>query len=201
MTIKNIIFDLGNVIIDVDRNLTIEAFAKLANFPLSKAFELFTTYPQNSSFELGKLSAQEYFEQGSGHFNFNCSEIDFWKAWNAMLLNIPTYRLERMKELKKNYKIYILSNTNIKHIEKINEMLPCAWNEFSHKTYFSYDYQMIKPDLAFYEVVLQENDLKACETMFLDDLPENIEAATKLNLKTQLIRPENFTMIEATDSF
>jgi len=121
--IKNIIFDLGGVIFNIDYNLTIEEFKKLN---LKNYDKLFTKTEQSQLFSLletGKISPENFRTEIKklSEVEITDSQIDF--AWNAMLLNLPPERIELLKKLKNKYRIFILSNANEIHIIEFSNIL------------------------------------------------------------------------------
>lgn len=193
--IKALIFDFGNVIIDIDINKTYEAFASYCNTNVENIRKKITESDVFRRFEIGLFDEEEFREimrQTLG-YPLNDSEID--KAWNALLLDLPFERIELINKLKNNYKVYLLSNTNTMHISECRKRIAKQNNlknffDIFDKAFFSYDLGLWKPDPKIYFKVLDEIGLKPDEVLFLDDNIENIEAAKKIGLNTQLITPE-----------
>lgn len=194
--IKNIIFDLGGVIIDIDPNRSFQALqAFVADEEngtdlFSESVSLFLDY------EKGMISSDE-FRKGIRTLARNDSlhdqQID--EAWNAMLLDIPLDRINVLKKLKSHYSLYVLSNTNDIHVPAFNSIVAKVCGEsdiacFFDKVYFSHELQLRKPDPAIYAHVLKDNNLKPEETLFIDDRYENIKAAEALGIKTFLVEKE-----------
>jgi glucose-1-phosphatase len=184
---KNIIFDLGGVIVNIDYNLTKEAFKKLgvenfnALFSQSNQTKLFDEY------EKGNISSIEFLEQIQNVIPFAVSQNQIIDAWNAMLLDLPDERIETLKKVSKHYRIFLLSNTNDIHIKcflnyvKTQKHLSDFWGLFE-KAYLSFQVGMRKPDAEIFEYVLHQNKLKASETLFIDDSIQHIEQAQKLSI-------------------
>jgi putative hydrolase of the HAD superfamily len=119
--------------------------------------------------------------------NFTDQEID--DAWNALLFDIPAERIKVIEEVKKNYKILLLSNSNEIHYDLYvrDLQLRFGYREFDElfdKAYFSFDLHLAKPDPDIYEFVMYQHKLKPEETLLIDDRPDNIEAARSLGWKT-----------------
>ncbi len=189
--IKNIIFDLGGVIIDLDISATLKQLAQL----LDKSIEELNGFYEAEQFlqyEKGLLSNDD-FRNGIRQLTTRTlpnHEID--KAWNGMLLDLPAKRLELVSHLASDHQLLVLSNTNGIHVKKFNEFLKANTgkddlNHFFDAVYFSHEIKMRKPDAEIYEFVLEENNLNPEETLFLDDNKTNLEAAEKLGIKTQHI--------------
>ncbi|MHC1703551.1 MAG: HAD family hydrolase [Tenuifilaceae bacterium] len=187
LNIKNIIFDLGGVILNIDYHLTIDAFKKLG---FDDFDTLFTQARQTGVFDkLDKgLVTPDEFRNGIRELakkTFTDEQID--NAWNAMLLDFPVHRLKLLEQIHSQYKTYLLSNTNQIHIEVYNQIL---FNTFGIKTlslffdkeYYSHVIHMRKPDAEVYELILNQNGLKAEETLFIDDSEHHIIGARKVGL-------------------
>ncbi len=192
--IKNLIFDLGGVIINLDTNATVKALEKLGKLTDDDSISIYSLeFFRN--YEKGLLSDEEFSKQLQKKLN-NCSTEDLITAWNSMLLDIPPARLEFLKWLRKNYRMFLLSNTNQIHIDQVNIILKdvCGAEDFSHffdKAYYSHQLKMRKPDTEIFEHVLEENKLEAEETLFIDDSAENLKGAEQLGIKTLLVTTES----------
>ncbi len=179
--IKNIIFDFGDVFINLDKQATYKELAKLGVTEISE--EMMQQYFQ---YEMGLTTTDEFV--GWFHEKFNISKQNLINSWNAILLDFPLHRLQFLKELSesKKYRLFLLSNTNELHISWIqNDWGMELYNEFKNcyeQFYLSHEIHMRKPNANIFEFVLQENNLKASETIFIDDTKENTDAAKKLGI-------------------
>ena len=111
------------------------------------------------------------------------------KAWNAIILTMPEHRIRLLEQVRKNYRIFLLSNTNVIHYEVYTKQLRDVFgykgfNELFEKAYLSFQIGMKKPDLEFFELVLSENKLNASETLFIDDSIQQVQGAEKAGLIT-----------------
>jgi glucose-1-phosphatase len=191
--IKNIIFDLGGVIINIDYNLTAKAFEQMG---ISNFEQLFSQAKQSDLFDLyekGKISSAEFREAIKKIIGSNYTDELIDKAWNALLLDIPPQRLQLLENVKSKYNTYLLSNTNDIHIETFNVYLKQTFDipnlqAFFHKLYLSYKVGMRKPDAEIFELVLSENNLNPAETLFIDDSIQHIESAKKLGVQTHWLQ-------------
>lgn len=190
--IKNIILDYGGVIINLNYQNTANAFKALG----AKNFdEVFSQWKQQEIFDLldtGKISDQDFFIKLKLDLNLNCAIHEIEHAWNAMLLYIPPARIDLLVQLKQQYNLFLLSNTNHIHLKQISKYLlqQFGLNDISvcfHKAYYSCNYGLRKPDAAFYNLVLNENKLNPAETLFVDDNFQNIESANALHLHAKLL--------------
>jgi putative hydrolase of the HAD superfamily len=186
---KNIIFDFGGVIINIDYELTTKAFREMG---LSNFDDLFSKAKQRQLFDLyekGQITSHEFRTELKSAFNIKPANTLIDNAWNAMLLDLPKERLEFLSELKKTHRTFLLSNTNDIHIETIYKTLKHDMgipdlSVYFEKIYLSYKVNMRKPDAEIFEKVLRENNLKPNETLFIDDSEQHIKAAKKLGIQT-----------------
>ena len=193
--IKNIIFDFGDIFINLDKQGTYKAMAILGVTEISK--EMIAVY---HTYEKGLMSTEDFiiFFQDK----FNIPKVSLVAAWNAVLLDFPKRRLDFLKELatSKKYRLFLLSNTNDLHIKWVQNSLGDEfYNEFRNsfeQFYLSHEINFRKPDTDIYEFVLNENNLIAEETLFVDDLKENTDAANKLGIKTWNLIPGKEDVME-----
>ncbi|WKD84671.1 Alpha-D-glucose 1-phosphate phosphatase YihX [Polaribacter huanghezhanensis] len=186
--IKNIIFDFGDIFINLDKEAT---FIELAKLGVHKVSDEMMTLAHH--YEKGEISTNDFicFFQNE----FAISKHDLVVAWNAILLDFPKHRLEFLKELSesKKYRLFLLSNTNELHIKWVqNDWGNELYTEFKNcfeRFYLSHEIGFRKPNSDIYEFVLQENNLKAKETFFIDDTLENTLAAEKLGIQTWHLIP------------
>ena len=191
--IKNIIFDLGGVILDIDETVVYKELEKLGinttELAHSKEFiELM------SKFDTGVYTAPTFRKKTKALLGLDkMTDKRFDDIWNAMLLDIPRERIEAIEKVKKHYKIFLMSNTNVIHYDLyIRDLqLRFGYNEFDelfHKSYFSFAEHLEKPDPRFFELILDHEQLLPEETLFIDDSKKNIEAAQSLGIHTYHIR-------------
>lgn len=190
--IKNIIFDLGGVIINLDVNKTISEFSALINQPFEK---LYTQKEQNELFNLldkGAISPDTFFNELKKVTSYTGSIKKMQKAWNAMLLDVPEHRLDTLVTMKHNYNTFLLSNTCEPHIEAFEKELEDTYgiknfDDYFDKVYYSCRIGMRKPDREIFEHVLRENHLKASETIFIDDSPQHVKGAGECGINAFLL--------------
>ncbi|SEW13062.1 HAD family hydrolase [Chitinophaga arvensicola] len=187
--IKNIIFDLGGVILNINYQLTSEAFVGLG---VKHFNELYTQFHGSSLFnglETGHVSTEEFLAEMQRHVPEGVTGEQITGAWNAMLLDFPLQRLQLLQQLRQHYNLYLLSNTNAIHLAEFNRLLQesrgiPSLGEFFDKAYYSHLMGCRKPDAECYQMVLDENGLLAEETLFIDDTLPNIEGAKAVGLQT-----------------
>ncbi|WP_190809014.1 HAD family phosphatase [Flagellimonas sp. S3867] len=180
--IKNIIFDFGDIFIDLDKPATAKAMEKFGFEHLTP--ELDTIFKE---YEKGVISSPLFLEKVSGYFP-KAGKNELIEAWNAILKDFPDTRLEFVEELAKedSYRLFLLSNTNDIHIEYVKEDMGSEkFNRFknSFETFhLSYEMGMRKPDVEIFEFVLKADNLIASETLFIDDSKENTDAASSIGI-------------------
>jgi putative hydrolase of the HAD superfamily len=186
MRILNIIFDLGGVIVDLDMARTFNSFIRFFG---EEAFELEDGYLKSRvlrQYETGAIDSETFLRKLLLLAKNGESREDIVDAWNAMLVRIPGKRVKMLEQLGKSYRIFILSNTNELHEQYFEKMVPGydLLSDMFEKAYYSHRIGYRKPDSAAFVAVLKGSGLKAEETLFVDDLPDNIATAKKLNLQT-----------------
>lgn len=190
MAIKNLVFDLGGVILDLSVKDTLESFAALSGLSLLKVKELFVSSPEFELYEKGSIGDAAFRQFVGKLYNVTVPDDALDKCWNSMLLGIPESKLDLLLELKKQYNVYLLSNTNNIHLTYINSIIipPLtggnSLDKFFHRSYYSHLMRMRKPDSEIFQHVLQDNNLEAGETLFLDDNADNIAGAAALGIQT-----------------
>ena len=192
--LKNIIFDLGVVILDIDFQRTMNEFQKLG---IENVKEIFSGYEQIDffdKFEKGQISPEEFRAEIKKHSKLDISDEMIDKAWNAMIIEFPTERINFIISLRKKYRIFVLSNTNAIHHPVYNKMI-CEqfglskFSDLFEKAYLSHEVGMRKPDQEIFDLVLNENELIPKETLFIDDSIQHIETAKKLGIQTVWLQP------------
>ena len=193
--IKNIIFDLGGIFLNIDYPKTEKAFINLGitNFP-----ELYNQHYASDLFELletGKITPAEFYKQFAALSPVPVSDIQIKEAWNAMLGTFPPERIDWLQQIKNRYNIYLFSNTNKIHHEAFTQtfaQLP-GNNDFDSyfvKAWYSHTIGLRKPYAASFRHVLSLENLDATETLFIDDTYKNIEGAQEAGLQTiHLVAP------------
>ncbi len=184
---KNILFDLGGVILDINVQATLKRFyelgfpAELMQFPDSMSTDLYYKYGT------GKLDTEQFRNQIRKAAGVEMSDQTFDEAWNSMLVRFPEERIELLKTLSKRYDLYMLSNTSALHVKVFEKMyLDVAGeplNKVFKKLYYSHEIGWHKPDPEAWEFVIRDAAIKAEETLFLDDTIHNIKAAQELGFQ------------------
>ena len=192
--IKTMIFDFGDIFINLDKSATP---AQLKQFGVKNLPD--SILSANQEYEKGLLSSEEFFNSYKKEFT-SIKKDNFLKAWNAILVDFPKYRLEFIKKLaaEKDYQLILLSNTNEIHIDWVKENIS-FFNEFQQcfdAFYLSYEINFRKPDANIYEYVLQQHNLKPEECLFIDDTRENTDAAAALGINIWNLEPTREDVID-----
>lgn len=196
--IKNIIFDFGDIFINLDKPATYREMATLGVTKITE--EMIAVYHK---YEQGFISTDDFVS--FYHDKFGLEKKDLISAWNAVLLDFPKKRLDFLKELaaSKKYKLFLLSNTNDLHISWIQKSLgKTFYNDFKNcfdEFYLSHEINFRKPNSEIYEFVLTKNNLVPNETLFVDDLKENTDSANKLGIKVWNLIPGKDEVTELFD--
>ena len=181
-TIKNIIFDFGDIFINLDYQATKNAFKNLGLTEWNDELQAI-----NQLFEKGMVS-EETFLSTLQKYTQQASLQEIKQAWNALLSDFPMERLEFLENLQPNYTLFLLSNTDSIHIQEVKDKFGLPFFERFYncftKVYFSFEMHMRKPDVEIFEFVITEQNLNPTETLFIDDRTENTQSASKVSLQT-----------------
>ena len=176
--IHTIIFDFGDIFINLDKQATVEGLKKLG---LSEWNEDLNQL--NLQFEKGEIPQEDFLLGIQKHIP-NASLVEILEAWNAILLDFPLYRLEFLQKLSKKYRLFLLSNTDSIHIETFEQETGISfYSDFYQcfeKVYFSFEIGMRKPDAEIFNYLIQKHELSVKNTLFVDDKKENTDAALSL---------------------
>lgn len=181
--IKNIIFDFGDIFINLDKQAPLLEMAKFGFTELTPELDIIF-----KEYEMGLMASDEFVSQLQAIFT-NATKDQIKDAWNSIILDFPEDRLKFIEKLKNDnqYRLFLLSNTNDLHIDKVKESMGLErFNRFKNcfeVFYLSQEMKMRKPNADIYEFVLNENELNANETFFLDDTKENTDSAEKLGIQ------------------
>mgnify|MGYP001170900595 CR=1 FL=1 len=187
--IKNIIFDLGGVLLNLDFDLTQQAFVELGIADFKGYYNKAKQIGLFDDFEIGRISEAEFCDGIRTLSGLDESNEVLIKAWNAMLLNFPVIRKELLLKLKNEFSLVLLSNTNEAHIRAFTETIKIDIDETSlsplfNEVYYSNEIGFRKPNVNAFEFVLAQNNFKAEETLFIDDSIQHLEGAKLLGIKT-----------------
>lgn len=187
--IKNIIFDLGGVFLNIDFQLTSQAFEILGVKNFNQMFSQHYSNPLFELLETGKMDEASFYEAFRQESKTQLTNQQIKAAWNALLLDFPAERIEWLEEIASRYRIFLFSNTNQIHydyfIDQFNAAYPNKnFDQFFIKAYYSQHLGLRKPYPVSFQAILAEQELDPTETLFIDDTIKNVEAAQTLGLQT-----------------
>jgi putative hydrolase of the HAD superfamily len=191
--IKAIISDLGGVLLNLDFKKVSDSFKALGVHEFDDIYSQSAQYPVFEQLETGKISKADFCRALIEYSVTSLTHEQIAAAWNSILIDFRMHSLHALKNLRKKYKLYLLSNTNIIHQEAFYEIFKNTVGEDSFdalfdKAYYSHEIGLRKPDAEAYLYVLNENNLQAHETLFIDDTYKNIEGAKAVGLQTIFLR-------------
>lgn len=206
MEIRNIIFDFGGVIINIHHDEVEKAFNELGITDFDKLFNKATQTDIFKKLEIGAISPELFRNTLRKIIGIEIRDQDMDKAWNRIIGNYPPHRIELLKKLKKSYRLFLLSNTNIIHydyyIQKFKTEFGYEFPSLFEKAYWSFKMGERKPDHSAFSFVLKDSNLNANETLFIDDSIQNIDAAKQMGFHTahlnsdtdlaDLFHPDNY---------
>ncbi len=195
--IDTIIFDFGDIFINLDKQATIDGLERLGLSSWNEDLDQL-----NISFEKGQIS-RDAFLLGIQKQIPNATTDEILMAWNAVLLDFPLYRLEFLQLLSKKFRLFLLSNTDAIHIDHFEQREGASfYGDFYQcfeKVYFSYEMGMRKPDAEIYTTLINRHELSPKRTLFVDDKKDNTDAAKALGLHVWNLQVGKEDVIELLD--
>lgn len=178
--IDTIIFDFGDIFINLDKQKVEEELLKIGFTEWNDALK-----ELNHKYEIGQIAENEFLK--GFQKQIPTVEIEtIKKAWNSILADFPEYRLAFLEALTSKYKLFLLSNTDYTHIEEVKQKVGSKFhNRFINcfeKVYYSFEMGMRKPEESIYNFVIKKHQLNPKNTLFVDDKKENTDAAKKTGL-------------------
>jgi putative hydrolase of the HAD superfamily len=190
--IKTLIFDLGGVIVNLDLTLTVNAFEKLGIEDPGQFIRHGVHSDIFLKLETGEITEEEFYSGIRELAGKNITNEEIKTAWCAMFTELPDVRVKLIEHLKKTHRVVLLSNTNSIHRSHFDSMAR-GYNSLSdlfHKTYYSFQLYDHKPNLSIFNKVLELENIRPEETLFIDDAQKNIAAARETGMHTMLITPD-----------
>ena len=189
--VRNIIFDFGGVICDLDISRTEKKFREFG--PVKSAD---TSSPEDSSlrfdtlvehYEKGMVSSAEFRKIIKDHYQTPPTDAAIDDTWNALLVGIPVQRLQLLEEIRSHYRIFLLSNSNEIHYQHYLQdfRIKTGFQDFDdlfEKAYFSFMIHLSKPGNEVFEFVLNDSLLDPAQTLFIDDTLKHVETARSLGI-------------------
>ncbi|MEP1096432.1 MAG: HAD family phosphatase [Cyclobacteriaceae bacterium] len=187
--IEGVIFDFGEVIIELDYPRVISGFSEVAKKNVEEIHELVVTAPLLKDFEVSKISPTEFRIGVNQLLGMSLDDDEFDFIWNSMLKNLPRERMDILADVAKRFNTFILSNSNVIHEAAYNKMIENVTGKpnlhaFVQKAYFSQDIGLRKPGKECYQFVIDDIGIDSDKLLFLDDRLDNIEGAQACGLNT-----------------
>lgn len=186
--IKNIVFDLGGVLIDLDFPRALKAFEQAGLTDIAQNVQAFSREGIFMDLELGNITPEDFFQSICERSTQPISIHQATDYWNLILKDIPQDKLKIIRELRKRYHVYLLSNTNQPHWEyickKCFEKDGFTIHDYFEKLFLSYEMHLAKPDKQIFFQMLQDGQMKPEETLFIDDSEANCNSAKKTGIRT-----------------
>ena len=200
--IKNVIFDLGGVLLNIDYNKTANAFKALGASNFDSFYSQAGANQLFEQLETGDISNDHFYEAMQTHCHPGTSFQQIQTAWNSILLDFRPQSLQFLTTIKNRFPIYLLSNTNAIHHLAFHQAFTketglANFDDYFIKSYYSHQIHLRKPYVVTYHNVLQDAGITASETLFIDDSVVNIDGANKAGLLTHLLLPnEQIELLE-----
>ena len=191
--IKNLLIDLGGVLYAIDYSRIESGMRDIQNPTKSLSVQYSKSFQDElfSQFERGEISPEVFYQGMKDKFGLEASQGKFEEVWNSMLFGLIPGRLELIQSLKPNYRLFLLSNTNVVHYNHLIAECQEIFEQFNH-CYFSFQMGLRKPSGEIFNRVLQEQQLEPSETLFIEDSPQHIETANRLGIQTLFVQDQNW---------
>ena len=194
MHVKNILFDFGNVLFDLDLGKIPETLQNLCGDQYPVVMERLHQKRIVELYETGGISTTEFVDtlRDWAEQEFSPQPItsdQVTSAWNSIFIGMPRHRFDFLLRLRQRYNVFLLSNINELHERWITDYMEREHNIQDFETryfdgvYYSHLIRLRKPDREIYEYVLADAELIPGETMFFDDLQINVEAARQVGIQ------------------
>lgn len=200
--IDAIIFDFGAVILNLDYHRTVDELSALRRKGLPPLdYRKRTDLAFFDDYEIGTISTQTFREELRKHMELEGTDQALDAAWNAMILDLPEAHLELLKKIRKEKRIFLLSNTNMLHEEYFKERIRESgqYERFAdtfEAIYYSHRIHMRKPHPEIFQFVIDKHQLKPKRTLFIDDTLQHVRGAQKTGLKTRHLRYGKETILD-----
>ena len=192
--LKNIIFDLGGVLLNIDYYKTEKAFVALGFTEFTEMYNQYQSDVVFTRLEKGTISNDDFYNYMIKAAVGNITREQIETAWNAMLLDFRKESLSFLKQISKSYKVYLLSNTNAIHLQAFSAIFTeqtgeATLDDYFTKAYYSHKLGLRKPNEDIFEFVSSDAGVVAAESLFIDDSVNNIDTALRMGFKTHLLLP------------
>lgn len=185
-TIRNIIYDFGGVLVDLDKQVCVDAFERIGAHEISGYVDECRQEDLFHELEIGSISVHDFCEEARRKSSCQASDEAICGAWNALLKGIPRHRLTALLDLRQHYRLFLLSNTNAIHwkkaVDELFRMDGYGVNDYFEETYLSYELHLLKPGTDIFEFLLKDAGIKADESLFIDDSAANCSGARQVGI-------------------
>lgn len=198
--IRNLLLDMGGVILDVDYTKIISGFDALG-VDASKVYTQAMQMPFVDKFEIGRITPKEFCSEIRKLLNKDFTDQQIIEVWNSMILDVRKSTIDLLKEIKQHYnKLLLFSNTNETHMQFVRKDFKeklgfDIFTELFDRSYLSNEIHYRKPDKEAFLFVLKDANINANETLFIDDTEKNIIGAKRVGLNAYLIKKDE-TLID-----
>ena len=183
-----LIFDLGNVIIDIDYQKSMQLIKQEISNEFHEKVDGFYLTDFHKDYEVGRINSDEFRQAVRAYFQQDWSDEKVDELWNSLLLKIPVERLELISKLREKFQVGVLSNTNLIHINAVNRILQ---NDHSLQNFdpifdwvfLSHEMGLAKPSAEIYEKMLVDLGTSGDRVVFFDDLIANVEGAKEVGIQ------------------
>jgi len=191
--VKNIIFDLGNVLYDIDFKIMYKRFHELGIPNFENHFTLNQSDPLFFDLEKGFIDEVAFCSRFNQLYNLSLNKDQIIEAWNSLLIGFREKSLDWLKSNQSNFSLFLYSNTNQPHqdyfLAQYTREIGGDFNALFKKPYYSHEMGMRKPDPASFKYILDQEGLKAAETLFIDDNEPNVAAAASVGFQVLYLQP------------
>ena len=192
--IKNILFDLGAVLINIDFQKVTRSFVDLGVEDFEKKYAHLSADALFEKLETGRISEQDFYDAMIGQANMGATREDIRVAWVSILQDFRVESMQFLHGLAGKYRLFLLSNTNSIHLAEMqlkvrHELGAPSLESYFERAYFSHLIKCRKPGKKAFKYVLEDAGIMAEDTIFIDDAPPNIETASEMGFRTHLLLP------------
>jgi glucose-1-phosphatase len=186
--IKNIIFDLGGVLLNINPLLSLLELEKISGIDKEELKNRFISEKVFDNYDIGVYTDAKFRSEMCRIINRKVDDSEMDRVWNVLLLDFPQARVEMLQQINKNYRVFLLSNTNSIHFQSYTheffDKYGILFADLFEKMFLSYEIGIHKPDAGIYEHLIRETNIKPAESVFFDDLSANIQAAEQLGINS-----------------
>lgn len=192
--IRNIVFDLGGVLLNINPDLSVSKLAEITHKKIGDFLPALAKSRVTDYFDMGKINENRFRNEVRKLVCHTLTDAQIDEAWNDILLDFPQQRIKTLKEVAENYRVFLLSNTNNIHYPKyttdFKQKFGETFSDMFEKMYLSFELKMHKPDKAIFDHIIKDKNLNPAETLLIDDTLKNVEGAIQAGWKAVQVTPE-----------